>query len=195
MAARGRAILGDVGFKTLTAAYCQSSAYVEQLAGDPQAAERELRSGYGILEQMGEKGYLSTVAAELARALYEQGDFAGSERFSRISEELGSTDDLATQVEWRSSRAKVLARRGEWDVAVTLAEEAVRLSAETDYLDLQGDTFRDLAEVYVLCGRPGEAVSPGREALRCYERKGNMVSATSTRDLMSRLASAPQPSS
>ena len=93
MAARGRAILGDVGFKILTAAYSQSSAYVEMLAGEPREAERELRSGYADLEKMGEKGYLSTVAAELAQALYEQARYDEAERFTHVSEELGPLDD------------------------------------------------------------------------------------------------------
>ena len=143
MAARGRAILGDVGFKILSAAYSQSSAYVEMLAGDPREAERELRSGYADLEKMGEKGYLSTVAAELAQALYEQRQFDEAERFTHVSQELGPLDDYATQVEWRGTRAKLLAKRGEFDAAVTLAEEAVALAADTDYLNLQGDICRD----------------------------------------------------
>jgi tetratricopeptide (TPR) repeat protein len=177
MAARGREILEDVGFKILTAAYSQSSAYVEMLAGDPRAAERELRAGYGVLEQMGEKGYLSTVAAELAQALYEQGRYDEAERFTHVSEELGPLDDLATQVEWRGTRAKVLARRGDHDRAVALADEAVALASDTDYLNLQGDVLTDLAEVLSIGGRTDEAASRSREALEIFERKGNVVSA------------------
>src|SRR4029450_13135362 len=48
---------------------------------------------------MGEKGFLSTVAAELAQALYEQGRYDEAERFTHVSEELGPLDALATQVE------------------------------------------------------------------------------------------------
>jgi class 3 adenylate cyclase/tetratricopeptide (TPR) repeat protein len=191
MAVRGRAILGDVGFKILTAAYSQSSAYVEMLAGDAQAAERELRTGYGVLEQMGEKGYLSTVAAELAQALYEQRRFDESERFTHVSQELGPLEDLATQVEWRGTRAKLLARRGELEAAVALAEEAVALAADTDYLNLQGDARKDLAEVLSLGGRVGEAASCWREALGIYERKGNTVSAGRVKAMLEDLATTP----
>ena len=147
------------------------------LAGDSHAAERELRAGYRILEQMGEKGYLSTVAAELAQALYEQGRYDESERFTHVSEELGPLDDLATQVEWRGTRAKVLARRGDHERAIALADEAVALASDTDYLNLQGDILMDLAEVLTLGGRLNEAASRSREALEIYERKGNVVSA------------------
>jgi len=191
MAARGRAILGDVGFKILSAAYSQSSAYVEMLAGEPRQAERELRSGYADLEKMGEKGYLSTVAAELAQALYEQRQFDEAERFTHVSQELGPVDDYATQVEWRGTRAKVLARRGEFDAAVALAEEAVALAEDTDYLNLQGDICRDLAEVLSLAGRIGDAASRSREALEVYERKGNTVSAKRVRAMLEDFATDP----
>jgi class 3 adenylate cyclase/tetratricopeptide (TPR) repeat protein len=190
-AAGGRAILEDVGFKILTAGYSQSSGYVERLAGDAEAAERQLRAGYGILERMGEKGYLSTVAAELAQALYEQGRFDEAEGFTHISEELGSLDDYATQVEWRATRAKVLARRGEHDSAVALANEAVALAAETDYLNLQADACMDLAEVVSLGGRIGEAASRSHEALELYERKGNTVSAERVRVMLEGFATTP----
>ena len=184
MAARGRAILEDVGFKVLTAAYSSSSGYVERLAGDADASERELRVGYGILEQMGEKGYLSTIAAELAQALYELGRYDESERFTHVSEELGPLDDLATQVEWRGTRAKVLARKGDHERAIALADEAVALASDTDYLNLQGDALMDFAEVLTLGGRGGEAPSLWREALEIYERKGNVVSAGRVRAML-----------
>ena len=190
-AARGRAILEDVGFRILTAAYSQSSAYVEMLAGDAEAAERELRTGYGVLEQMGERGYLSTVAAELAQALYEQRRFDESERFTHVSQELGPLDDFATQVEWRGTRAKLLARRGELEAAVALAEEAVAMAADTDYLNLQGDICTDLAEVLTLGGKIDDAASRCREALEIYERKGNTVSAGRVRAMLEDLANDP----
>jgi class 3 adenylate cyclase/tetratricopeptide (TPR) repeat protein len=188
MAVRGRAILGDVGFKILAAAYSQNSAYVEMLAGDPREAERELRSGYADLERMGEKAFLSTIAAELAQALYEQRRFDEAERFTHVSQELGPRDDFATQVEWRTTRAKVLARRGEFEAAVALAEEAVVLAADTDYLNMQGDARKDLAEVLSLAGRNGEAASRSREALGLYKRKGNIVSAGRVRTMLEDVA-------
>ena len=142
------------------------------LAGDPREAERELRSGYADLERMGEKGYLSTVAAELAQALYEQ------RRSTRPSDSRTSARNsvrstiYATQVEWRGTRAKVLARRGEFDAAVALAEEAVALAEDTDYLNLQGDICKDLAEVLSLAGRIGDAASRSRRGARGLRTEG-----------------------
>lgn len=48
------------------------------LAGDLQAAERELRGDYQTLEQMGERNYISTTAGMLAEVLYRQGRYRES---------------------------------------------------------------------------------------------------------------------
>ena len=178
MAARGRAILGDVGFKILSAAYSQSSAYVEMLAGEPRQAERELRSGYADLEQMGEKGYLSTVAAELAQALYEQRRYDEAERFTHVSEELGPVDDIATQVEWRGTRAKVLARRGDHDASRRARGRGGGPGLGHGLPEpARGRPARISPRCCPLAGRLDEAASRSREALEIYERKGNVVSA------------------
>ena len=44
----------------------------ELLAGNPLAAEMELRKDYEALERMGDRYYRSTLAGMLAEALYQQ---------------------------------------------------------------------------------------------------------------------------
>lgn len=58
------------------------SGNAELFAGDPVAAERELRRGPEVLERMGEKSALSTVVAVLSQAAHEQGRFEEAERLS-----------------------------------------------------------------------------------------------------------------
>jgi class 3 adenylate cyclase len=188
LTARGRAVLGDVGLRKWTAASCQTAAYIEMLAGDASAAEHELRTGYGVLDQMGERGYLSSFAAELAQALYRQSRLHESERFTRVSEEIAAPDDLAAQVSWRGPRSKVLARQEEFDPAQRLADEAVALAGTTDYLDLRGDALMDRAEVQGLAGDLSAAASSAAVALGLYERKGNVVSAERARDFTAGVA-------
>ena len=48
----------------------QFAGWAELLAGDPEAAERELRAGYDVLSDIGEVAWLSTVAAILGEAVY-----------------------------------------------------------------------------------------------------------------------------
>ncbi|TIL77744.1 MAG: hypothetical protein E5Y76_09525, partial [Mesorhizobium sp.] len=58
---------------TLDAATSQNEAVVELLAGNPDAAEESLRKGYLALQEMGDRMFLPTTAAFLARAVLEQG--------------------------------------------------------------------------------------------------------------------------
>lgn len=187
MYGRSRAMYCELGLKVNAALVSLDSAIVEMLAGDPVAAERELRADYEALKRMGEKNYLSTTAALLAHALHAQGRDDEAERFTHISEETSAPDDVNSQVEWRCARAKVLAGRGEFHEAEHLAREAVRLAMTTDFLEVQGNALMDLAEVLVPGNQPTEAAAAINQALALHEQKGNDVSAAKSRARLERL--------
>src|SRR5438094_2214739 len=64
LAEEGRAIYEELGLRYMLAGvHSFASGSIELLAGDPPAAARELRWGYDALEQMGERGTRSTLAA------------------------------------------------------------------------------------------------------------------------------------
>jgi len=176
-----RAIFEEYGWNLLAALASLDSAVVELLADDPVAAESELRRDFESLERMGERNYISTISALLAEALYRQGRYEEAEGLSRVSEELAAADDVTSQVMWRSVRSKVLARRGTFEEAVTLAREAVRRMDESDEPDSQGDALVDLAEVLELAGKVGEAAGVLEQALDLFRAKGNSVSADRVR--------------
>ena len=151
---------------------------IEMLAGNAAAAEQELAHGCEILERMGERGLRSTLTAFLARALAAQERFDEAEERTRYREETAGADDLVTQVVWRSTRAVVLAHRGERPgPAESMAEEATALSADTDFLDLRASALAGLAEVLVLAGRDDDAAVAAESATATFERKGNVVAA------------------
>ena len=162
------------------------------LAGDPAAAERALRRTYEGLERLGEQGFLSTTAAELAQTIYAQGRYDEAEHYASISEEAGASDDIATQLPIRGIRAKVAARRGRFEEAVTQARAAVDLAGTTDALGLRAEASMDLAEVLRLAGRTAEAVKALDEAARLFDAKGNVVSAGRARALIAEMSSAPR---
>jgi class 3 adenylate cyclase/tetratricopeptide (TPR) repeat protein len=94
---------------------------------------------------------------------------------------------LRAQVAWRSLEARLLAPR-EPEASVRLAREAVDLADESDWLNMQADARLDLAEVL---RETGESVAePLTEALRLYERKGNVVRAEKVRSLLAEHAPA-----
>jgi len=185
-----RATLEDLGRTVVAASTSLASYGVEMLAGDPGAAERELRRDYAALTELGEKYFLSTVAGELARVLYAQGRYEDADAMSSRAEELAGDDDIASQALWRSARAKVLARRGRNEEALRLAWEAVELIGRTDAHVTKAETLVDLAEVLRLTDREGEAEAALDEAVALLDAKGNVVAAEGIRALSGSAASA-----
>ena len=178
---RSRAILQEMGWRLHAALTSIDSGFVELLAGDPVAAERELRGDHEALEEMGERNYISTTRALLAEALYQQGRLDEAERWTRMSEEAAAPDDVSSQFLWRCVRGKVLARRARFVEAERLVREGLAIVGTSDEPDSQAGASMDLAEVLLMAGRPGEAVQAATEALSLFERKGNLVSAARAR--------------
>jgi class 3 adenylate cyclase/tetratricopeptide (TPR) repeat protein len=179
LAAQRESTAGELGLRVALAGGKNFSAEVEMLAGDSATAEQMWRESCELFAEMGERGILSTRAAELAeKALYVQGKYDEAERFAKLGRETGSSDDIETQARWRGALAKVFARRGEFEAADRLAHEAVELVEPTDFRELQGDVFMDVAEVFRLASRSEDAAAAARRAQETYEAKGMVVSAT-----------------
>jgi tetratricopeptide (TPR) repeat protein len=181
LVARYREILEDLGLTVTAASASEQSAIVELLAGKPAAAERELRRGFASLERIGETFNQPNLAAMLADALHAQGRGNEALAFTEISERLAGPEDVYTQAQWRSIRAKVLASLGRVAEAETLARAAVEAAETTDFPVLRADSKRDLAEVLHAAGRRDDAAEALRQAIRLYEEKGNTVSAARAR--------------
>ena len=185
---RSRALLEEVQLPVwLAGPVTQFAGWIELLAGDPAAAERELRWGQERLTEIGEVAWLSTVVGILAEAVYRQGRYDEAERLAQASEESAGTEDVYSNVLWRSVRAKVLARRGRVEEAERLARAAVALAEATDFLLLRWYALAAQAEILELAGRPEEARPVVNEAVRLAERKGNVVAAQHARDALERL--------
>ena len=183
------ALYEEHGLTFRRAARSPIAASVELLAGDAEAAERELRWGYDALEPMGEKGISGTLAAFLGEALYTQGRDDEAETFAEIAARTTTGDDLVPQVLSRTTRGKVLARSGDAQKAEALGRDALRLVEQTDFLDLQADVLLSFAEILQVAGKADEARSCVAEARARYERKGNVVGARRAAGLAAERAS------
>ena len=146
------------------------------LAGDPVTAETHLRLEYESLSQMGEKGFLSTTAALLARAIMAQGNerYAEARELIAVSQQAAGGDDLSAQIISQGVSARLLADRGRLAEAAQLASAAVALAAQTDLLSQHADALLDLAHVMAAAGRVDEAERAVTQALDLYRRKGNL---------------------
>jgi tetratricopeptide (TPR) repeat protein len=187
---RALALLEDVGKRVLVATAALESWGVEMLAGEPAMAEARLRRDYEVLEQMGEKLYLPTVAALLGQAIYAQGRFDEAGELAAMAQIHAPDDDVDAQALWRSLLAKVRAREARYAEAEELAREAVATISDSDAIVMQADALADLAEVLRLGGRYEEAVAVLTEAADLYERKGNRVSAANAMRLLEEAGSS-----
>jgi class 3 adenylate cyclase/tetratricopeptide (TPR) repeat protein len=183
--AEAEEILEDLGFRVRMAGRAMIYGDIERLAGNLPAGEAKMRWACQVLEQMGETGRLSTLAGILADVVYRQGRYDEADSLAELSKRVTAPDDLASQMLWRSVRAKIAARRGDFDVALTLAQEAAALADPTDAFHLHGDVRMDLAEVLGLAGRPEEAAVALKWAIALYEAKGITVLAEKAHWLLS----------
>ena len=164
---------------TMTGAITEPAALVALLAGDPATAERHLRAEYDTLHEMGERRYLATTAALLARAIAAQGPSRYDEATGliTISQEAAADDDLSTRAVSRGLSARILADRGHHREAEALARSAEELAAQTDLLTDHADTLLDLAHVLAAAGRTRDAHAAATQARDLYQRKGNLPGA------------------
>jgi DNA-binding SARP family transcriptional activator len=144
---------------------------VHLLAGDPVLAEAAFRESCAIFERVRDEAALSSVAADLGRALHLQGRFNEAGKWSRRAKEHAPDGDKVAQVSWRSLEAKLVAQEGSVHAAEGLIREALRLIESTDALTHRGDVLLDAATVLSAAGRPAEAATRIEQALELYDAK------------------------
>jgi tetratricopeptide (TPR) repeat protein len=155
-------------------------AYVALLAGDPIAAETELRPWH---ESPGRFGENASLAVFLAQAMYAQGRYHEAEDLALQAGKAARPIDVHAQTLWRTVRAKALARRREPE-AEQLACEAIAFIEQSDFLLVHAEALIDLAEVLRLTGRVEEAARSLEESVRLCEQKGSVLTAARARALL-----------
>ena len=164
---------------TMTATMIQPAAFIAMLAGDPATAEMYLRLEYDSLSQMGERRFLATTAATLARAIAAQGPSRYDEaiRLIDLSRAAAADEDVSTQIIGQGLHARILADQGRHREAQELARSAAALAAQTDLLSHHADSLLELSHVLTVAGIVSEAHSAATQARDLYQRKGNLPGA------------------
>jgi tetratricopeptide (TPR) repeat protein len=192
LAARGRILFEELGLDMERARLGMEASSVERLAGDLEAAERELRAAYESLDAVGEKYVLSTVAGFLAQTLLERGQLEDATVFCERSRELATDADVATQGLWRYVRARILARQDAASEAEASAREALAYLAPTEAIIYQIECHVALGEALAAGGRPDEARLAFEDARVFAERKGGVVILTDVLRRLEDLDAAPR---
>ena len=155
---------------------------VATLEGDAGRAEAAAREMCETAPAVGELGNFMWFCCNLAQALLELGRDDEAEQWLERGRATAPSEERLPRMLWRQARAKVLARRAEYEEGERVAREAVALAEETDTLSAHGDALVDLAEVLALAGRDPRAEL--EQALALYERKGNLVMAERARAML-----------
>jgi tetratricopeptide (TPR) repeat protein len=180
--AMARELLDDLGLVLAAAQATETAGTIELLAGDPEAAEAQLRSGHQTLNRMGDASLSVNLAALLAQALSAQGRHAEALVLTEVAELTASPGDLSAQVHWQSSRARALVGLGRVQDAVQFGSRAVELADRTDFLNVRADALLAFALTVPV---QSDAVAAVTAAVQLYERKGNVVSAEAARSIAS----------
>ena len=188
LAAKAKSIYEDLGLESNAAWASHAAGFVEVIADDPAAAERELRPGYEALVRLGVRGGLPTLGALLAEAIYAQGRFVEAERLALTIEEL-----QPEAVTVRSVRAKAAARLGRLAEAEQLAREVVSAIEQTEFILDRAEAALSLGEVLGVVGRTGEATEAIERAAALYEQKGSDVAAARAASILAEVRGAQQP--
>jgi tetratricopeptide (TPR) repeat protein len=171
----GWQLLEELGQDVVAASSRMMVARAEFVAGDIGQAEDDLRFGYEKLKQMGERGFLSTVAAVLAVTLCAQGRHDEAGAYAQEARELGAADDLTTQLYWRCGQAEVLASRGEIEQARQLIQEGQDLIDGTDYTADRAVAQLSRAAVEKAAGNRDGARAALDRAVGLFEAKGDVA--------------------
>jgi tetratricopeptide (TPR) repeat protein len=193
--AEGEAISEDRGLYFFVVNASSNRGYVDFLAGDSAARELVLREGYEQLSAMGERDWLSTIAADLADALVDLGRLDEAEAMCAVAEEAGAEDDMLTQVGVRLVRGRLAAARGSLDEALVSVADALALADEGEYYHIRTGSRLVFAQLLLDAGRIEEARPRAQEVLDLARVRGDVVFEGRARDLMKRMAvTRPSPS-
>jgi ATP/maltotriose-dependent transcriptional regulator MalT len=160
---------------------------LESLAGDPVARERVLREGYEQLSAMGERGILSTIAADLADALVDLGRIDEAEDMCTVAEGAAADEDVLTQVRVKLVRGRLAAERGSMEAALTSVREALARADQGEYYDTRTLSRLVLAQLLLDAGRIDEARARAHEVLDLARLRGDVVSQGRAKNLLERM--------
>jgi tetratricopeptide (TPR) repeat protein len=184
---RSQSIFARSGAKLALAESAFPAGLAELTLGDPVAAERYYRAGYETFHAMGERNYLVGMTLMLAEALYRQGRF--DEAAQMIEQPRDETP--AFYAVMALTRAKLLARRGQFAAARRLADEQEAQLPPTAPPLPQATVHEGRAEIERLAGAPGQAAARLRAALEIYEDRRATALAERVRTALASLAEQP----
>ena len=160
---------------------------VELLAGDPAAAERELRPDCEMLEKMGETYFRSTMAAVLARAVREQGRDDEALELTRPPKRAPPPTTSTRRCYGAASARRSWLARARLMKPNSWHARQLELALRTELPELQALSYYELGAVLQFAQRADEARQAVLTAIEIYAKKGDVMSAARGRELLATL--------
>ena len=177
----GREFYESSGMKVSAAGVTMHGAWIEHRSGDLEAWERLLRLGLDELDEVGHKGFLSTIAIYLGECLYLQGRFDEVQEWCDIGREASPAGDLVNLVYADALEGCLFSRRGRHDEAAGLLRRALEQVETTDFYFARAEVRLLHAEALALAGEPVAASGEAAEALAILDEKGDLTGAAVAR--------------
>ena len=172
---RAKGLGEELGNRRMLAQIHRYAGVAEILMGDLDAAERELRESCEAFGQLGQWGYFVTPGWMWAEVLCDLGREDEALRALELVDRYTVPEDLEAESGRRCARAMLLARRGDFVHAERLAREAATVAGQTVFLDHEAHAFAVLGNVLLLAGKSKESSEAVQEAIRLYQKKGNVA--------------------
>ena len=147
---------------------------IEALAGRWGAAETSLRALHAGLVEADEGWAIGGVGALLGEVLLEQDRLDEAREFITAARTHAAPRSIYYQAWWRRAMARVEARDGRHEQAVSLAREALALIERSDWLYFKADAELALADVLRHGGSELEAAEAATRALALCEAKDHV---------------------
>jgi class 3 adenylate cyclase/tetratricopeptide (TPR) repeat protein len=174
--------LGNAGLAEIERLKC---GYIELLAGDVAAAERDFARAGRAFAAIGDHWFVSTAVVDRGLALCQLGRHAEA---VAISAEPHAPYDAEWVIKWNRIRALAFAGGGDDGDALAHANAAVAAAAATEYLIMHAEALEDRATVHEAAGRTAATRDDLVAALTLRARRGEVPGARRTQARLAALS-------
>jgi tetratricopeptide (TPR) repeat protein len=185
---RSKALWRELGLRYELSEAHAAGAQMEMLAGDPAAAERELRAAIDVVAGMGSTRYEALYRMRLIHVLIELGRDADAR-----AELESQRERIGAWPGGKMAHARLLAREHRSEEAVALAREATHALAGSDDLTARAGMLIHLAEVLRMGGDAAGAAQALADAVMLHEEKGNVLPAQRCREQLAAMGTVSGP--
>ncbi|MGI8478323.1 MAG: adenylate/guanylate cyclase domain-containing protein, partial [Gaiellaceae bacterium] len=181
---RSLTIMREIGASVHLPSGIEVAATIEQLAGDPVAAEECIRSGLEFIEEHGDLDQSAYLKGRLAVSLSDQGRHQEALELARRA--LPACHLSRDRVVCLGAIGMSSVRLGDVEAGLQQLREASAEAAELHDLMIEADLLQVLGEGFLLAGRHAEARRALDDALRSCEQKGYSAREAHVRTVLAR---------